>query len=125
MTLATELHQWLTIHPATSALVGERVYPIRLPQKATLPAIAYSRVSSPPTRTHSGRGTLEHPRYQLDCWAATYLEAEALAAAVIQALDGQRWGNVSLAENEIDDADPETGLFRRIVDVTIWHQKGV
>jgi len=114
---------------------GSRIYPQQLPQLATLPAIRYLEVSDPPEHTHSGRSSLRHPRYQLDCFDQDseshdgYLGARALAAEVVAALDGYKgpMGSTTcyagFQENSQDNYDPETGRHWVIVDFEIWHKE--
>ncbi|RJP53623.1 MAG: DUF3168 domain-containing protein [Anaerolineaceae bacterium] len=106
---------------------ASRIYPNELPQNATMPAVKYFQVSDPPEHTHDGRSELRHPRWQLDCFAETYLAAHALAEQVVTALDGYR-GQIGqstcgagFAEDERDNHDPETGRHWVSVDIEIWY----
>jgi len=105
---------------------GSRVYPLNLPQGGTLPAIRYFLVSDPSMVTHSGRSKTRNPRYQMDCYGATYLDAKRLAMQVITLLDGYS-GTMGSAqcqagfqENQVDNFDPETGRYWVSVDVVMW-----
>lgn len=106
---------------------ASRIYPNELPQNATLPAIKYFQVSDPPEHTHDGRSKLRHPRFQLDCYADTYLKAHRLANQVVTALDGYRGQmgqstcGAGFAEDERDNHDPETGRHWVSVDIEIWY----
>lgn len=106
---------------------ASRIYPNELPQGATLPAIKYFQVSDPPEHTHDGRSGLRHPRFQLDCYADTYLKAQQLAGQAITALDGYRgqMGSATcgacFADDKRDNHDPETGRHWVSVDVDIWY----
>ena len=71
-----------------SALVGNRIYPIVIPDGASLPAIAYQRISGPRAETMDGPSGLAWPRFQITSVAETVSEAIALANAVRHALDG-------------------------------------
>lgn len=108
---------------------GNRIYPQTLPQGATLPAVRYLQVSDPPEHTHSGRSNLRHPRFQLDCFAETYLTAKRLADQVINAIDGYRgpMGSATcyagFQENARDNHDPELNRHWVSVDIEIWHKK--
>lgn len=119
----------LTFLSTSGTVAVDRVYPMKLPQKATLPAITYQMVSNPLEPTHSGPSTLRHPRFQLNCWSTSYLEAAGLADEVISRLDGFRGlmggtkVHASLAQDGQDNYDPETGRFWLNVDVIIWHKK--
>ncbi len=117
----------------TSAAAG--IYGQQLPQVPTFPAIRYFQVSDPPEHTHSGRSSLRHPRFQLDCFDQDaeghdgYLGAVRLASEVITALDGYRgrMGNTTcyagFEENARDNFDPETNRHWVSVDVEIWHKE--
>lgn len=114
---------------------GNRIYPQSLPQGVTCPAIRYLQVSDPPEHTHSGRSSLRHPRFQLDCFDEDasghdgYLGAKMLADEVIAALDGYK-GNLGnstcyagFQENARDNHDPETNRHWVSVDIEIWHKE--
>jgi hypothetical protein len=131
VSLAAELYCRLASDAGVAALAGGRIYPLRLAQNTLLPAITYSRTGGRRHGSHDGPATLESARYRLNCWAETYLGAEALAEAVTAALDGRRWGSVSIVEGQADGGDTESGYYRRVVDaeagiyrraveVTIW-----
>lgn len=99
------------IGPATrSALLADgtvagflstRVYPDRLPQGPTLPAAVYHVISGDEEGSLTGRAGLTHARIQVDAYASTRLAANALAAAIRNALTDQTgsrgtWGTVSV-----------------------------
>lgn len=106
---------------------ASRIYPNELPQGVTLPAIRYFQVSDPPEHTHDGRSKLRHPRFQLDCYADTYLKAHQLAEQVVTALDGYRGQmgqstcGAGFVEDGRDNHDPETGRHWVSVDIEIWY----
>lgn len=109
---------------------GSRFYPNRLPQKLTLPAARYFRVSNPQEHTHSGAMALQYPRFQLDCYAEKYLGAVAFAEQVVAALNGYVgvMGSHSVKASFVEDAgkddyDPETNRHRVMVDVVIWNKE--
>jgi hypothetical protein len=77
-----------------SALIGDRFYPVRLPDKdeddvpLELPACRFFRVSSDPTYSHDGDSNLTEDGIQIDVYAASYSEAEQTADALQTALSG-------------------------------------
>lgn len=103
-------------------LVGNRIYPLRMPQKAKLPAIVYRRVSTAPVHQQGGAGTLARHRFQIDCWSHSYAEVLELADRVRQALEGRRSIGASFLDNVQDDYDEEAMLYRRSVDVMVWEE---
>jgi hypothetical protein len=107
--------------------VSSRVYPAKLPQAPTLPAVTYQRVTG--NRVHSTQGPsgLANPRYQVDVWARTYVEMLTVAKAVRQGLDGYQgeagaWFS-PLCVNDFDFYEPGVDLHRRTLDFSIWHQE--
>ncbi len=71
-----------------SALVGTRIYPLLVPQDVEMPALAYQKISSPKTHSHSGPSHLAQSRFQFTCEADNYLAAKSLATAVRHCWDG-------------------------------------
>jgi hypothetical protein len=69
-----------------SALVSTRIYPLVVPQDATLPAIAYQRISGPRAYSHSGPTGAVQARMQITSVASDYSGAKALSAAVRSAM---------------------------------------
>lgn len=99
MTLLEGLKNYLTGDTGIEALVADRVYPVRLPQKVTLPAITYQLISDPRDPHLRGVTGRARPRFQIDSYALTQLSADVLGGLVRQRLDGFK-GEFS------DDASP-------------------
>jgi len=121
------LFEYLDNHEGLSREVDSRIHPLRLPQKPTLPAVTYTRISTP--REHAfERSFLPHPRYQFDCWAETYNRAHDVADEVVSALDIYRgamgdWTvQASIVEDERDGIDEVTGIFHVMVEAVIWYE---
>jgi len=64
-----------------AALVADRVYPVKIPQGAVLPAVTYQRTDSSPDYTLQGYGS-ETVTLTLNSLAPTYEQAKELAIAV-------------------------------------------
>lgn len=115
---------------AVTALVGTRIYPLKMPQNPTLPAIVHQRISTTPDMLAEGPG-FAPMRVQLSLWASSFDGARALAAAVVGVLHGYHGpigiGGLRLARllNLTDDYEPETKLFRVIADFRVSHTEGV
>jgi hypothetical protein len=107
---------------------GDRVYPRKLKQGAQLPALVYFKVSGGINYVSNGQSGLETPRYQINCWAETYIAARALADEVKTLLSGYQgaMGNETVTaafiEDDQDDDDPETEREMVRLDVIIHHQ---
>lgn len=88
------IYEYVTGVGAVAALIDDRFYPIRLPDKdendepLTLPACRFFLVSGDPSYSHDGDSNLTENGYQIDVYADSYSEAEQAADAVQAALSG-------------------------------------
>lgn len=127
MAIEADLRTYLLAQAGISALVSTRCYPLTLPQGVTLPAITYQTIAHPGLISHDGAVGLARVRIQVDCWDDDYAGALALGAQVRSALLGYAgaMGATAAANgrivNELDDYEPETKIWRRLVDAAIWH----
>ena len=114
-------------------IVGNRIYPQKLPQDAQLPAVVYMMVSSLHVIAHGARGSgLATPRFQFSCLASTYPGAKLLAEQVRLALQGFQgtMGNEETvrAVHPLGDTDLyifQTNSHRVDMDFEIWHKEAV
>ncbi len=113
----------------SAALGHDRIYPLVLPQKCTLPAVVYQRIGSPDELTADGVADLVEGRFQLDSYAATYGEARAMSLAVRLTLSGYRG---QMGQTRVDSArrdgasesyEPETKRFRASDDYIIFYEE--
>ncbi len=72
----------LLSYAAISALVGQRMYPDALLQKATLPAIVYSKISTQRDHVISDVTRLAHALFQFDCYGTTRDSSNDIAHAI-------------------------------------------
>jgi hypothetical protein len=85
----------------------------------------YQRITTGTDYSHDGPLQLEHARFQFSCWATDPLSAMQVANALKAALSGFRgmMGDVkieeSFVENRFGNHEPDTGLYREVMDVTI------
>jgi hypothetical protein len=80
------IHARLKAHAGTTALVESRIYPMRLPQGPTYPAVRYQVIGAPREYVMGGATGDVHARVQVDCYAETYEGAKAVAEQVRLAL---------------------------------------
>ena len=120
MNIQETIYEHLTTNAGVAAIVAARVYPVRLPQEPTLPALTYFRVSGPVEYTRDGV-SLTQSRFQISCWAAGYAAVIALASAVRSAMG--IFPKVSFLENQPEMFEPETSVYHIPVDVMIWHEE--
>ena len=135
-TVEVGLVSYLTGYSGLTTLISTRVYPFMIPQGATLPCVTYQRIDTPRSLTHGdsgATGTLARPRFQFSCWAATLSSAQAIAYQLRAALNGKT-GSIGtapnavtvraiLVDNEMQDYEPETELYRVIADYLVWQEE--
>lgn len=129
------LYEFLRNVPAVAALVGDRIYPVMVPQghpdgPARLPCVVYTRVTAARQVLFCGTDRAVQASYQLDAYAAEYDSAVAVATAIRAALVdyGGQLGDVAALrcslEADFDTVpDPEPGIFRRLQTFTIWYRE--
>lgn len=103
-------------------LFDNRVYPGVAPAGTVAPYCTYTRVSSieqSTLDTNGGTGNESNTRLQIDVWAATYADAQAKAGAVKAEL--KLWTLANVLQGEQDLREPDTGLHRVMLDVSVWH----
>jgi hypothetical protein len=132
--IETALRAQLLATPAVTALVGQRIYALILPQKPQggagwVPAVTYQRIAAIRENALDGATGLVGVRFQVDSWALTYAEVKDLAAAVRGALNGfagavggeNVQGSFLLADT--DRYESEVELFRVSQDFRVWHRE--
>ncbi len=124
-----DLVRYLEANAGVSALVGDRIYPLMIPERATLPAIRYQGISMGSEVAHTGPSGLARHRIQLTVHAATYAIAQAVATALRRALDGKKGmfgaGSSCLVANDVPAYEEESGQYLRHVDVEPWYREDV
>lgn len=88
--LRPALRAFLLADGAIAAVVGTRVYPLRMPQGETQASIVYTRVSGEGDYTMQGPTGYARPRIQIDAWASSANAAVALSNLIRDRLDGFR-----------------------------------
>lgn len=136
------LRAFLLADATIAAAVVTRIYPQKLPQGVTYPAITILRVSAIRANVLNGPASLARPRYQIDCWmwekssTTAYTDAQALGGAVRSRLEGYsgvmtdpatspptgyKTGVTFDDERDLFDPDVNGGFFRHSADYLIWH----
>lgn len=116
------------------ALVGTRIYPVNIPQAASMPAIVYEQTAGPREHTMAGPIGMVAAGFNINCWAETYGGADALADKVRILLDGYDstvgtvYVYVMFLENETDLLEqlPDARVTRRYgkqLTFTVWHKE--
>lgn len=118
----------LTAAAPVTALAGQRIYWVDRPQASDLPAITLQTIDDARPRTYSDFQTARPSTVQLDVWATTFAQKEALAEAAITALASASTANgVSFQPAYIDSVRDlgervETQFIHRTsIDMIVWH----
>ena len=127
--LETVLYTRLANYAGLTALVSTRVYPLRLPQNPTLPAVTFQRITGSREHGMTADHGMAHPTLQVDSWGETYASARAVAVQVRTALS--RWSDATtdpvvldvFASDERDMDEADVKLFRVSQDYQIWHRE--
>ena len=123
------LYDYLKGHAGLSALIIDRIYPLRLPDVATFPAVVYQKVTVQREVSHDGDTGLARSRFQFTCIDKTYIGAKNVADQIRLAFNGfsGAMGSVTPTDafvvDETDGVKPDVNLFEVIVDVAIWHEE--
>ena len=128
MTIENDLRTHLIADAPVTALVVARIYPIKLPQSPTYPALTYEIISDIPHRALAGDSDLERVRVRIHCWAKTYTGAADLAKKVRTAVAdfSGLMGTTEVSSvkfetwNDIFEDVPE--VYRRVADFFIAHR---
>ena len=119
----------LSTYAGLAALVGTRVYPLRLPESLVLPAVVYTRITGERESAIASDVGLAHGVWQFDAWAAKYDGARTVADEVLGALKRQEFTAASvdvleaLLEREHELYEPEARLYRVSMDLTVWYRE--
>jgi hypothetical protein len=133
------LYQFLAADAGVSNIVGNRIFPILMPEGAKLPAVVFLKVASVPIESLDGDDPTEAARYQFDCYSSmpNYYTSRQLAKAVRSLLVPKADqsgttaevpyslpdGTVIQAVHLHDDRDlpfeegPQTWVYRALLDI--------
>lgn len=119
--MLADLRAHLLADTTVKGLIGTRMFPTKLPQKAAYPALTYSQVSG--TRLRNLCATVHtRPRISISSWGKTYAAVHALADAVKASIMDYRGsmggtviGDVSL-DNQFDLYEDEAEVYRVVQD---------
>lgn len=117
---------------AVTGLVGTKIYPGRIPQNTTMPAVSYELVSGvdiAPINAQAG-GVLLRSRVQVNVLARTYAEVKTIQEAIRGALlfksgliAGVRVIGIMRDLIGPDERDDELGLYLQGIDYLLIHDE--
>lgn len=122
------LYSRLTDFAGLTALVGSRIYPLVRRQGSALPALTYQKISAIREHLMVADANVVVARMQVDCWDASAMGVKNVAEQVRLALQDYSGTEATVViqrifiENEIDDWNPSTEIYRVTYDFLIWHE---
>ena len=69
------------------AIIGDRIYPSRVPYNGSFPAVAYHIVSTNPNGTKNGISTYDYVTVQISAYAEKYTDVKDLEDLIRRAFD--------------------------------------
>lgn len=83
MSIESAIRAVIAADTAVTAIIKDRLYPLRVPQGVSLPAVTYQEISGDDGMTTDGALGLVDGRFQFTCWSTTHAGAAALRDALI------------------------------------------
>lgn len=127
------LIDYMLADASIAAIVGSRIYPIKMPQGVTAASVVMNRISGLGDHHMQGPSGLSRPRMQIDSYAPTFQAAVTLANAVKERIDGAAgtFGTGSdivevqgiFFDTEEDRYDDSADLFRVRQDYFIFYDE--
>lgn len=121
--MQADIYSVLSTDSAISAICGSRIYPKRIPQGASVPAVVYTINDITPVKSLSGESGLDNGTVEITCWAQDYSTAHLLAAAVRSAFVAS--GIAALTGSIEDTEDEETHNFGVVMLLNAWSSANV
>ena len=90
MDILEALYSYLSKNESVKSSIGDKLYPILLPQDCTLPAIVYAPVVANYSSAHLGDTGFVKQTVQITCHANTYKEARKLSRLIKKLLQDYR-----------------------------------
>jgi len=86
-TIETVIYTILSGDTDITDLASTRIYPVYVPQNATMPALTFQHISANREYTLAGSFGMVASRYQINCWSSNYSGARELAEVVREAME--------------------------------------
>lgn len=123
MSIESDIYTALTGYAPLTALVGTKIYAVRLPQAPSYPNILYRRINTDFNMTLDGPNALRNPTFQFDVRATTFDAVLSIIDAVEDAMLAAGTFSVSI-DNRVDmDFEDPIGTFRSVIDFSVWYCK--
>jgi hypothetical protein len=118
--IQSQIYEALSSSADVTAIASSRIYPVRLPRAAVLPAVVYQIPTISPINSLSGDSGIDNCAVNFVCWAEEYAVAHELAYCVRQALVES--GLRIVTEGQNDEEDLETHNYGVSISMNIWSE---
>ncbi len=117
----TIIAEILVNNDAVNDIVGNRVYPVVIPQTKEMPCLVYLLTGNEPSSSNAGPAVNDKRSFSVHVVARKYSEVDDLADKVRAALDRYQGEGVQniFYQTESDDFEQETMLYVRVIDFQI------
>ena len=123
------LRAYLIADATLSGLIDTRLAWGVNDQGAIMPRVTLQKISGAPEYSDEGEAQLGQARVQVDCFAATYAGAIAIARAIRERVSGENFTQDDVTfdvfiDAERDDFEPGEGgreIYRYSMDLIVWH----
>ena len=105
---------------ALTAIVGNKVFPMVMPQGTLLPAVSFQKISGVPANCLYGPTGLEEITVQIDAWAMSLSVVKNMAKAIraVMPTTGVTWGARLTMDEDLFDA--EAKVYRICMSYDVW-----
>lgn len=123
MSFPTVFRAVVLANSGVSDLVAARMYPMKLPQKPTFPAITYLLIDGDPHLNLQGNSSLHWAQVRVNAWGLTYGDAHVLANKIETAINGQTFTTLRsiVGKGMRDLYEPAVDAYYATQDFSVWH----
>lgn len=107
---------------AITSMVGDRVFPVMIPQTQKAPSIVLAIVGNLPGNTHQGVSALDQVNFDVWVEGRTYADVETLGNLVRRKLESLRTDTIQSIRYQTEndgEYNQEVHLFSRVLTFTI------
>lgn len=126
-TIEQAIYNILANTAGISALVGTRIYQVKMPDNVTFPAISYQTSYGSQIESFTGFSGLKNPVISIDSWASSAGVAKDLAEKIRVALHGYSgtYGDITIDNvlewSFIEMYDSDTEIFHVSSNARFWY----
>jgi hypothetical protein len=125
------IYDILSSDAGVGALIGDRIHPLVIPQGVSLPAVTYQQITGLRVQNLASPQGMVRTRFQLNCWAETYNEADAVADEIRKTLGGYSGTSAKVyiytisldSEGDLIVVSPEIKREGKRLDFVIWFKE--